>query len=81
MEQSVLDLAISQGIWCALFVILFFYQIRDSRKREARYEANIQSRDAVIEKFADILKIDLTNIKACNEEIKENTEKILERTG
>lgn len=37
MVDQILELAISNGLWAVLFVFLFFYQIKDSSRRERKY--------------------------------------------
>lgn len=44
METSfanVLELAIEQGIWAALYIYLFFRMIKENKEREDRYQATI----------------------------------------
>ncbi|MEH7116917.1 BhlA/UviB family holin-like peptide [Neobacillus vireti] len=36
MEQLLLELASKEGLFAVMFIVLFFYQIIDSRKREER---------------------------------------------
>lgn len=36
MEQEVVQLAGSQGVWAVLFVLLLFYVLRTNEKREER---------------------------------------------
>lgn len=38
MEQSILKLIISQGIFAVLFVYLLFYVLKENSKREANYQ-------------------------------------------
>lgn len=64
MSQEALKLAVNQGIWATLFVILLFYVLRTNEKRE------LQLRD-IIDKLADRLGI-LDNIEKSIEEIKIN---------
>lgn len=33
-EQSILEIAAKQGIWALLFITLYLYQLRESRRRE-----------------------------------------------
>ncbi len=40
--EEILKLAISNGIFAALFVFLFFYQLRDSYSREKKYQNTIE---------------------------------------
>lgn len=44
MEESIskiLELAISQGIWAALYIYLFFRMLKENKAREDRYQATI----------------------------------------
>lgn len=44
MEESIskiLELAISQGIWVALYIYLFFKMLKENKAREDRYKATI----------------------------------------
>jgi len=44
MEESIskiLELAISQGIWAALCIYLFFRMLKENKEREDRYQATI----------------------------------------
>ena len=38
MEQEILKLAASQGLFAALFVVLLFWVLRENSKREAKYQ-------------------------------------------
>jgi hypothetical protein len=51
MEDSIIKAAIEQGLWAALFVTLYFYQLRESKKREDRLMNFI---DGITEKFEAI---------------------------
>jgi len=67
MESKILELAISQGIWCALFVVLFYYTIRENKRREERMTTESRLREErssqVLEKFSDIIKLDLVELR------------------
>lgn len=39
--QEIVSVVISNGIFAVLFVLLFVYQLKDSRKREAKYQKTI----------------------------------------
>ena len=43
MESELGKLAISQGIWCALFVALFFWTLKSNAKRENSYQEIIKA--------------------------------------
>ena len=36
MEAEIIKLAVSQGLWAALFVVLLFYVLKANEKRENR---------------------------------------------
>ena len=39
--QDIISVVISNGIFATLFVLLFFYQLKDSRQRENKYQKTI----------------------------------------
>lgn len=43
MWEEILNLAISNGIWAVLFLLLLIYQLKDSREREVKYQKTISS--------------------------------------
>ena len=46
MEESlskILQLALEQGIWAALYLYLFFRMLKENRERETRYQTTIES--------------------------------------
>ena len=53
MEESLLNLALKDGIWATLFVVLFIYTLVDSRKREQKLQQVIDENQKII---ADALK-------------------------
>lgn len=67
MWEEILNMAAKSGIWALLFVALFFIQIKDSKTREGKYQATIDS-------LADKLKM-VAEIKDSVDEIKEFLEK------
>ena len=64
MWDEILSTAISNGIFAALFVFLLMYELKDSRKREAKYQKTI---DILSNKLntVDEIKEDVTEIKKC----------------
>ena len=45
MEESIgkiFELAVSQGIWAALYIYLFFRMLKENKEREDRYQATIE---------------------------------------
>lgn len=55
MIEQIIQLAIGNGLWAVLFVILFLYQIRDGNKREKKYISII---DTLSQNLAVIKKVD-----------------------
>lgn len=52
MEESIgtlLELAVSQGIWAALYIYLFFRMLRENKEREERYQSTIDRLSGNIE--------------------------------
>ena len=52
--DQTMGMAISNGIFAALFVFLFFYQLKDSAKREKKYQETIKSLTKSFETVTDI---------------------------
>lgn len=70
MWQQILELALTNGIWSALFVGLLIYQLKDSAKREKKYQDTIQKLSTHLDVVNDI-----------KEEIKEIRSAILINKG
>ena len=52
MEESIskiLELGISQGIWAALYIYLFFRMLKENKEREDRYQAMVDRLSGNIE--------------------------------
>ena len=62
MWTDVFNIAVTNGIFCALFVALLIYELKDSRKRESKYQQTI---DVLSTKLntVDEIKEDVTEIK------------------
>ena len=54
MWQSILELALTNGIWSALFVGLLIFQLKDSAKREKKYQDTIQKLSFHLDVVEDI---------------------------
>ena len=63
MWEQLFTAALSNGLWCALFVSLFIYQIADSKKRESKY---IRTIEVLTQKGIDIKEMskDISEIKS-----------------
>ena len=64
MWNDIFNIAISNGIFAALFVALLIYELKDSRKREAKYQNTIDNLSNKLN-TVDEIKQDVTEIKAC----------------
>lgn len=60
--EEVMSLAVSNGIFAVLFVFLLFYLLKDSAKREKKYQDTIGSLSKHLEVVNDI-KEDLGEVK------------------
>ena len=54
MFQKIMELALTNGIWSALFVGLLIYQLKDSAKREKKYQDTIQKLNSHLDIVEDI---------------------------
>ena len=69
MWEKIFNLAVSNGIWAVLFVILLFYQLKDSKEREEKYQETIESLGKSLEiinevkEDVEIIKDEINKIK------------------
>lgn len=47
--QSLIEAALQQGIWAALYIYLFFRMLKENKEREDRYQAMIDRLSSNIE--------------------------------
>lgn len=71
MENEIIKLASSQGIWAALSVALIFYVIKTQDKRDLRQEEREQSYQKIISSLTDKLNI-VEDVKKDISEIKQH---------
>lgn len=64
MWNDIFNIAISNGIFAALFVALLIYELKDSRKREAKYQNTIDNLSNKLN-TVDEIKQEVTEIKEC----------------
>ena len=62
MWEKIFNLAISNGIWAVLFLILLFFQLKDSKKREEKYQKTIDALGNSLRVVTEI-KDDVEDIK------------------
>ena len=68
MWEEVFNLAINNGLWSVLFLILLVYVLKDSKARELKYQQTITT-------LADSLEI----IQDVKEDVQEIKTKLLEK--
>ena len=55
--QTIMEAALQQGIWAALYIYLFFRMLKENAAREEKYQAMIDSlRTNIAEGIEDIQK-------------------------
>ena len=54
MEQELMRIAASQGLWAALFVSLLYWVLKENAKREANYQHLLQELTAKFDIVEDI---------------------------
>ncbi len=69
MWTEILNLAISNGIWAVLFLGLLIYQLRDSHRRESKYQNTISHLNTSLG-IVKSIKEDVVEIKEDVEDIK-----------
>ncbi|MGD9901010.1 MAG: BhlA/UviB family holin-like peptide [Spirochaetales bacterium] len=62
MWEQIFDLAIGNGLWAALFVGLLIFELKDSNKREKKYQETIKDLNEHLGTVKDI-KTDVKQIK------------------
>ncbi|WP_432662949.1 BhlA/UviB family holin-like peptide [Wukongibacter baidiensis] len=70
MEEKILELASTQGIWTALTVALIFYILKNQEKRDSRQEDREKKYQEIISNLTDKLNL-VEDVKKDVEEIKE----------
>lgn len=43
MWEEIINLAVSNGIWAVLFLMLLVFQLKDSKTREQKYQKTIEN--------------------------------------
>ena len=71
MWEEILNLALNNGLWAVLFLILLVYVLKDSKAREAKYQETIEtlaeSLEIIQEVREDVQEIKNTLTKKTNE--------------
>ena len=53
MESTILDAALSQGIWAVLAVFLLVYIVKENEKRDAKQEEREKNYQKIIEQLTE----------------------------
>lgn len=78
MEQTLIEVATTQGIWVLLFVVLFIYTIKNNEKIVERQNAREENYQKLLSEITAKYAV-VEDIKDCVEEIKKKVEKITEK--
>lgn len=70
MEEKILELASTQGIWAVLTVALIFYILKNQEKRDLRQEEREKKYQEIISNLTDKLNL-VEDVKKDVEEIKD----------
>ena len=62
MWEQIWETALNSGLWAMLFVGLFITQMKDSKAREAKYQALVDSLAEKL-KIVEVIKEDIDIIK------------------
>lgn len=62
MWDKIINLALSNGIWAVLFLMLLVFQLKDSKTRESKYQSTIESLGDALQVVKDV-KEDVEEIK------------------
>ena len=71
METTVMNVAVSQGIWAVLAVFLLIYIVKSNEQRDTKQEEREKNYQTVIESLAEKFQI-LNQVQSDLKEIKDN---------
>ena len=78
MEQTLLEVATTQGIWVLLFVTLFIYTIKNNEKLVERQDIREENYRKLLSEITAKYAI-VEDIKECVDEIQKKVEKLTEK--
>ena len=64
MWEEIFKVALSNGLWAAMFVGLLVFQLKDSAKREKKYQDTISKLNEHLDAVSDI-KEEIKEIRTC----------------
>lgn len=62
MWEKIINLAIGNGLWAVLFLMLLVFVLKDSRTREQKYQDTIENLGSALQVVNDV-KSDVEDIK------------------
>lgn len=62
MWEKIINLAIGNGLWAVLFLMLLVFVLKDSRTREQKYQDTIENLGTALQVVQDV-KADVEDIK------------------
>ena len=71
METTVMNVAVSQGIWAVLAVFLLIYIVKSNEQRDTKQEEREKTYQTVIESLTEKFQI-LNQVQSDLKEIKDN---------
>ena len=74
MWETIIKMATESGIWAVMFVVLFYKQIKESKTREEKYQATIDTLADIktdIEEIKNAITTSMTNVERHAETEKE----------
>ena len=71
METTVMNVAVSQGIWAVLAVFLLIYIVKSNEQRDTKQEEREKNYQTVIESLTENFQI-LNQVQSDLKEIKDN---------
>ena len=71
METTVMNVAVSQGIWAVLAVFLLIYIVKSNEQRDTKQEEREKNDQTVIESLTEKFQI-LNQVQSDLKEIKDN---------
>lgn len=66
--SKILELAVSQGIWAALYIYLFFRMLKENKEREDRYQMTIDRLSGNIEEGIEKIQNKLESMSATQDD-------------
>jgi preprotein translocase subunit YajC len=77
LEQEIIKIAATQGLWAVLFVVLLFWVLRENAKREGNYQHLLQELTAKYNILEDVSQ-DVSKIKTDVQDVKADIHKLVD---